>query len=55
MTIREIATLAGVSTAAVSRYFNDGYVGEEKRAAIRKVVEDTGYLPSLQAQNEPWR
>lgn len=50
MTIREIATLAGVSTAAVSRYFNDGYVGEEKRAAIRKVVEDTGYLPSLQAQ-----
>ncbi len=50
MTIREIAALAGVSSAAVSRYFNDGYVGEEKREAIRKVVEDTGYRPSLQAQ-----
>lgn len=50
MTIREIASLAGVSSAAVSRYFNDGYVGQEKREAIRKVVEDTGYRPSLQAQ-----
>lgn len=50
MTISEIAKLAGVSSAAVSRYFNDGYVSEEKREAIRKVVEDTGYRPSLQAQ-----
>ena len=50
MTISEIAKLAGVSSAAVSRYFNNGYVGDEKREAIRKVVEDTGYRPSLQAQ-----
>ena len=50
MTIREIAALAGVSSATVSRYFNDGYLGEEKREAIRKVVEETGYRPSLQAQ-----
>lgn len=50
MTISEIAKLAGVSSAAVSRYFNDGYVSDEKREAIKKVVEDTGYRPSLQAQ-----
>lgn len=50
MTISEIAKLAGVSSAAVSRYFNDGYVSGEKREAIRKVVEATGYRPSLQAQ-----
>ncbi len=50
MTISEIAKLAGVSSAAVSRYFNDGYVSEEKREAIRRVVEETGYRPSLQAQ-----
>ena len=31
MTIKEIAQLAGVSSAAVSRYLNGGYVSEEKR------------------------
>lgn len=50
MNIAEIARLAGVSRAAVSRYFNQGYVSEEKRQAIRKVVEETGYRPSVQAQ-----
>lgn len=30
MTIKEIAKLAGVSSAAVSRYLNGGYVSEEK-------------------------
>lgn len=50
MTISEIAKLAGVSSAAVSRYFNNGYVSEAKREAIKKVVDATGYRPSLQAQ-----
>ncbi len=50
MNIAEIAKLAGVSPAAVSRYFNNGYISEEKRAAIHRVVEETGYRPSLQAQ-----
>lgn len=50
MNIAEIAEMAGVSKAAVSRYFNSGYISEEKRAAIRKVVEETGYRPSVQAQ-----
>lgn len=50
MTIADIAKLAGVSKAAVSRYFNNGYISDEKREAIRKVIEETGYQPSLQAQ-----
>lgn len=50
MNISEIAKLAGVSSAAVSRYFNQGYLSEEKQEAIRKVVEETGYRPSVQAQ-----
>lgn len=50
MNIAEIAKIAGVSKAAVSRYFNNGYISEEKREAIRKVVEETGYRPSVQAQ-----
>lgn len=50
MNIAEIAQMAGVSRAAVSRYFNNGYISDEKRKAIQKVVEETGYRPSLQAQ-----
>ena len=50
MNIAEIAKMAGVSSAAVSRYFNDGYISEEKREAIRRVVDETGYRPSVQAQ-----
>lgn len=50
MNIAEIAEMAGVSKAAVSRYLNNGYISEEKREAIHKVVERTGYRPSVQAQ-----
>ncbi|HJB17231.1 MAG TPA: LacI family DNA-binding transcriptional regulator [Candidatus Blautia excrementipullorum] len=50
MNIGEIAKMAGVSSAAVSRYFNHGYISQEKKEAIRKVVEETGYRPSLHAQ-----
>lgn len=50
MTIAEIAARAGVSKTAVSRYLNDGYVSAEKRAVIRRVIEETGYVPSRQAQ-----
>ena len=42
MTIKEIAKLAGVSSAAVSRYLNGGYISEEKKEQIRKVIEETG-------------
>lgn len=50
MNINEIAKLADVSRATVSRYLNDGYVSEEKRERIQKVIEATGYKPSTQAQ-----
>lgn len=50
MTINEIAAMAGVSRATVSRYLNDGYVSEEKREKIRRAIEETGYEPSVQAQ-----
>lgn len=50
MNINEIAKIAGVSRATVSRYLNHGYVSEEKREQIRKVIEETGYKPSVQAQ-----
>ena len=50
MTIKEIARLANVSSAAVSRYLNGGYISEEKSAQIRKVIEETGYRPSAQAR-----
>ncbi len=50
MTISEIAKLAGVSNTAVSRYLNHGYLSAEKREAIAKVIAETGYRPSVQAQ-----
>lgn len=46
MTIKDIAEMANVSPAAVSRYFNNGYISEEKREAIQRVVEETGFHPS---------
>lgn len=50
MTIKEIAKLAGVSSAAVSRYLNGGYVSDEKKEQIKKVIDATGYQPSAQAR-----
>ena len=42
MDINTIASMAGVSRATVSRYLNDGYVSQEKRAAIKRVIDKTG-------------
>ena len=50
MTISEIARMAEVSVSAVSRYMNGGYVSEEKKERIRKVIQETGYVPSAHAQ-----
>lgn len=50
MNINEIARLAGVSRATVSRYLNQGYVSEEKKVRIRQVIEETGYRPLSSAQ-----
>lgn len=50
MTIKDVAQLAGVSPAAVSRYMNGGPVSREKSARIREVIEKTGYSPNQTAQ-----
>lgn len=50
-TIKDVANLAGVSPAAVSRYMNDGSLSEEKRAKIREAIRKTGYRPNLMAQS----
>lgn len=50
MTITEIAKMAGVSNAAVSRYLNGGSLSQEKRERIRTVVNATGYQPDSYAQ-----
>jgi len=51
MDINEIARRAGVSRATVSRYLNDGYVSQEKRELIGRVIDETGYVPSQHAQS----
>lgn len=50
MNISEFAKLAGVSRSAVSRYFNDGYLSEDKRRRIEKAIAKTGYSPSSAAR-----
>lgn len=50
MNITQIAKLAGVSNATVSRFLNQGYVSEEARAKIQKVIDETGYVPSTYAK-----
>ena len=50
MTNKEVAELAGVSIAAVSRYLNGGYLSDEKRQRIAQAIEETGYVPSANAR-----
>lgn len=50
MNINEIAKLAGVSRATVSRFLNQGYVSDEKKLRIQHVIDQTGYKPSASAQ-----
>lgn len=54
MTIKEIAKLAGVSSAAVSRYLNGGYVSEENcfwniqmvdSGCVLQTIERLAFLP----------
>ena len=51
MKISEIAAMAGVSSAAVSRYLNGGSISEEKKQKIRRVIEETGYVPNVAARS----
>ncbi len=49
MTIKEIAKLSGVGVSTVSRYLNDGYVSDEKREVIARVIKEHNYAPNSAA------
>ncbi|MEH7234588.1 LacI family DNA-binding transcriptional regulator [Bacillus sp. JJ1562] len=51
VTMKEIARLANVSSATVSRVLNNsGYVSDDVRKRILKIIEETGYIPSEHAK-----
>ena len=52
MKIRDIAKLAGVSTATVSHVVNNSrYVSEETKQKVQEVIERNGYTPNAHARN----
>jgi LacI family transcriptional regulator len=51
VTIKDVARIAGVSTATVSRVIHDGaQVGPACRARVKKVIAELGYRPNSNAQ-----
>lgn len=50
LTILDIAKFSGVGKSTVSRFFNNGYVSEEVREKIQKVIVEHGYAPNLFAR-----
>lgn len=51
LTLEEVAKLAGVSRATVSRVVNKpNSVSPELRARVQKVIEETGYQPNMAAR-----
>ncbi|GAB3677137.1 LacI family DNA-binding transcriptional regulator [Angustibacter aerolatus] len=50
MTMADVARLAGVSPATVSRYLNGGKVGERIGEDVRRAVDQLGYRPNLVAR-----
>ncbi|MGM9522230.1 MAG: LacI family DNA-binding transcriptional regulator [Oscillospiraceae bacterium] len=52
LTIKDVAGLAGVSKATVSRVLNGGgHVSPETRRRVEKVIEEYGYVPDVSAVN----
>ncbi|WP_099225140.1 LacI family DNA-binding transcriptional regulator [Listeria costaricensis] len=51
ISINEIAAMAGVSKSTVSRYLNGGSISQKTEAKIRKIVEETGYIPNQFARS----
>lgn len=52
MTIHDIAKMAGVSVATVSRVINSkGYVKEETRRRVEQVIREQGYRPNAVARS----
>lgn len=50
ITMKDIAALSGVGKSTVSRYFNGGYVKEETRQKIARVIEQYNYEPNAFAR-----
>ncbi|WP_079527583.1 LacI family DNA-binding transcriptional regulator [Halobacillus hunanensis] len=51
-TINDIAKMANVSRTTVSRVLNNsGYASEDVRKRILRIVEETGYVPSVSAKS----
>lgn len=51
-TIKEIARIAGVGVATVSRVINNGYgVSQETRNKVMEVIEKCNYIPNSNAKN----
>ncbi|WFG96881.1 LacI family DNA-binding transcriptional regulator [Spiroplasma citri] len=51
ISIKTIAAECGVGIGTVSRYFNGGYVSQEKRLLIQKVVEKYNFQPDFAAHS----
>lgn len=49
-TIHDVAKMAGVSVATISRYFNQGYVGKSSRAKIEEAVAALDFKPNAVAR-----
>lgn len=43
LTMSDIAKMAGVGKSTVSRYFNGGYIKEETRLKLKKVIDENNY------------
>lgn len=51
MTMSDIAKIAGVAKSTVSRYFNGGYVKEETKQKLKKIIDEYHYEPNAVAQS----
>lgn len=51
LTMQDIAKISGVAKSTVSRYFNGGYVKDDTREKIKKVIEEYNYQPNAFAQS----
>lgn len=52
ISIRDVAKLAGVSPATVSRVMNDtANVNEEKKQRVLQVIKETGFKPNEAARS----
>jgi len=49
-TIRDIATLSGLSIASISRYFNGHKVRQDTAEKIRQALEQSDYTPNIAAK-----